>query len=74
MPLKLENELLLWAADYSVAEKSEEELRDALRYAWRLILTERERHGEFASEMLGVPVVCGGPLLPPQLRMPAAAS
>lgn len=74
MPLKLENELLLWAADCSVADSSEAELRQALRYAWTLILTERERHGHFATEMLGVPVVCGGPLLPPQLRLPAAAS
>jgi hypothetical protein len=74
MPLKLENELLFWAADYAATGKTDEELRDALRYAWRLILVERERHGEFASEMLGVPVVCGGPLLPPQMRTQGCAA
>ena len=68
MPLKLENELLLRAADFSVADSSDDELKQALRYAWTLILSERERHEAFATDMLGVPVVCGGPLLPPRMQ------
>ena len=70
MSLKLENDLLLRAAEISVAEHSREELLQALRYSWRLVLNERERHESFATDVLGVPVVCGGPLLPPRQRTP----
>jgi hypothetical protein len=70
MSLKLENDLLLRAAELSVAEHSRKELLEALRYSWRLVLAERERHELFASDVLGVPVVCGGPLLPPRQRTP----
>lgn len=70
MSLKLENDLLLRTAELSVAEHSREELLAELRYAWRLVLSERERHEVFASDVLGVPVVCGGPLLPPRRGVP----
>jgi len=66
MSLKLENQLLLRAAELSVAGSSPDELRRSLMYAWRLVLTERERHEAFASEAVGMKVVCGGPLLPPR--------
>jgi hypothetical protein len=66
--MKLENELLLRAAEIAVAESSEEELRKALGYAWTVLLRERENHEDFATEILGVPMVCSGHLLPASLR------
>lgn len=71
MSLSLEREFQLQAACNRAAHLSREELQQALRYAWRVWLMERQTSEELLRSSLQLEVSIGGPLLPNTLRSAA---
>jgi hypothetical protein len=68
MSLAMEKDLQLRVAVDAVADCSTEELRTALIYSWTILLKERQQSAALVSDLLGMDVLVGGPLLPPTLR------
>jgi hypothetical protein len=74
MPLDLERDFQLAAAEQNVANCSREELLACLRYAWVGWSRDRQNAEQLLSDALGLKVRIDGPLLPGQFRALASAA